>query len=195
MEIYKTIILAVAAYFVGSVSFSYILTKKTTGEDIRNIDVKNAGALNVFVNIGPLLGIIVGFLDCLKTLLIVVIAQAWDLDSVHTIFAASFGIIGHCFPIYHDFYGGKGASCVVGIFIYFIPIEFLISIIPAALIAYSIHRMGTTPVFFILFSPIVSYIFRKPLPLVYSLAYISILTGVINAVIIISKRDFKEVPG
>ena len=123
------------------------------------------------------------------------IAQAWDLDSVHTIFAASFGIIGHCFPIYHDFYGGKGASCVVGIFIYFIPIEFLISIIPAALIAYSIHRMGTTPVFFILFSPIVSYIFRKPLPLVYSLAYISILTGVINAVIIISKRDFKEVPG
>jgi glycerol-3-phosphate acyltransferase PlsY len=195
MEIYKTIILAIAAYFIGSISFSYIFTKKKTGKDIRKIDIKNAGALNTFVNVGHWIGIIVGILDCLKTLLIVLIGQLWGLDAVHTIFAASFGIVGHCFPIYHNFYGGKGASPVIGIFIYFIPMELLISIIPAALFAYTIHRMGTTPIFFIIFSPIVAYLFKKPLPLVYSLAYISILTGIMNLIIIVSRREQKITTG
>ena len=189
MEIYKTIILAIIAYFIGSISFGYIITKKMTGKDIRNLRVKNAGAFNVFLNVGSLMGILVGLLDCFKTLLIVLVAQAWGLDTFHTVVAASFGIIGHCFPIYYNFYGGKGAGSVVGIFIYFIPIELLISIVPAALIAYIIHRMGTTPVFFILFSPLFAYLFNKPDPVVYAILYVTILTLIINLIIFISKRD------
>ena len=189
MEIYKTIILAIIAYFIGSISFGYIITKKMTGKDIRNLRVKNAGAFNVFLNVGSLMGILVGLLDCFKTLLIVLVAQAWGLDTFHTVVAASFGIIGHCFPIYYNFYGGKGAGSVVGIFIYFIPIEFLISIVPAALIAYIIHRLGTTPVFFILFSPLIAFLFNKPDPVVYAILYVTILTLIINLIIFISKRD------
>lgn len=189
MEIYKTIILAIIAYFIGSISFGYIITKKMTGKDIRNLRVKNAGAFNVFLNVGSLMGILVGLLDCFKTLLIVLVAQAWGLDTFHTVVAASFGIIGHCFPIYYNFYGGKGAGSVVGIFIYFIPIEFLISIVPAALIAYIIHRLGTTPVFFILFSPLIAFLFNKPDPVVYAILYVTILTLILNLIIFISKRD------
>ena len=193
MEVYKTIILSIVAYFIGSISFSYVFTKRKTGKDIRKIDVKNAGAFNVFVNVGPRIGIIVGVLDCLKTLLIVIVGQNWGLDPVHTIVAASFGIIGHCFPIYHQFYGGKGASSVVGIFIYFIPLELLISVVPAALVAYSIHRIGTTPVFFIFFAPIISHLFNKPDYLVNALIYVAVLTGIMNLVVIISKREQKIV--
>jgi glycerol-3-phosphate acyltransferase PlsY len=189
MEIYKTIILAIIAYFIGSISFGYIITKKMTGKDIRNLRVKNAGAFNVFLNVSSLMGILVGLLDCFKTLLIVLVAQAWGLDTFHTVVAASFGIIGHCFPIYYNFYGGKGAGSVVGIFIYFIPIEFLISIVPAALIAYIIHRLGTTPVFFILFSPLIAFLFNKPDPVVYAILYVTILTLILNLIIFISKRD------
>ncbi|MCK4695082.1 MAG: glycerol-3-phosphate acyltransferase [Candidatus Cloacimonetes bacterium] len=189
MEIYKTIILAIIAYFIGSISFGYIITKRMTGKDIRNLRVKNAGAFNVFLNVGSLMGILVGLLDCFKTLLIVLVAQAWGLDTFHTVVAASFGIIGHCFPIYYNFYGGKGAGSVVGIFIYFIPIELLISIVPAALIAYIIHRLGTTPVFFILFSPLIAFLFNKPDPVVYAILYVTILTLILNLIIFISKRD------
>ena len=191
MEIYKTIILAIAAYFIGSISFSYIFAKKLTGKDIRNLKVKNAGAFNVLLSVGPLIGIIVGLLDAFKTLLIVLIAQVWGLDVVHTIVAASFGIIGHCFPIYYNFYGGKGAGTMAGILIYFIPVEFLICLIPAAIIAFLIHRPGTTPVFFILFSPLAAYISNKAVVLVNSIIYLVLLTTVLNAIIFFTKRDRK----
>ncbi|OPX26294.1 MAG: hypothetical protein B1H06_05835 [Candidatus Cloacimonas sp. 4484_143] len=189
MEIYKTIILAIAAYFIGSISFSYIFAKKHTGKDIRNLKVKNAGAFNVFLSVGPVFGISVGLLDASKTLLIVLLAQVWGLDIVHSIAAASFGIIGHCFPVYYNFHGGKGAGPVVGIFLYFIPIEFLICLIPAAIIAFLIHRPGTTPIFFILFSPLAAYISNKELVLVNSLIYLALLTAVLNAIILLTKRN------
>ena len=191
METYKTIILALTAYFLGSISFSYIFTKKLTGNDIRKQKVKNAGAFNVFLSVGPLIGIIVGLLDASKTLLIVLLAQAWGLDVVHSIFAASVGIIGHCFPAYYNFQGGKGAGPVVGIFLYFIPIEFLICLIPATIIALLIHRPGTTPVFFILFSPLAAYISNKEMVLVNSIIYLALLTAFLNAIILLTKRDQK----
>jgi len=191
VEIYKTIILAIAAYFIGSISFSYIFAKKMTGKDIRNLKVKNAGAFNVFLTVGPMVGIIVGLLDACKTLLIILVAQAWGLDVVHTIVAASFGIVGHCFPIYYGFRGGKGAGTVVGILIYFIPIEFLICLIPASIIAFLIHRPGITPVFFILFSPLAAYISNKEMVLVNSIIYLVLLTTVLNAIIFFTKRDRK----
>ena len=191
MEIYKTIILAIAAYFIGSISFSYIFAKKMTGKDIRNLKVKNAGAFNVFLTVGPMVGIIVGLLDACKTLLIILVAQAWGLDVVHTIVAASFGIVGHCFPIYYGFRGGKGAGTVVGILIYFIPIEFLICLITATIIAFLIHRPGITPVFFILFSPLAAYISNKEMVLVNSIIYLVLLTTVLNAIIFFIKRDRK----
>jgi glycerol-3-phosphate acyltransferase PlsY len=191
MEIYKTIVLAIAAYFIGSISFSYIITKKVTGQDIRNIKIKNAGAFNVFISVGSNFGIVVAVLDSFKTLIIILVARGWGFDHAHTIIAASFAIIGHCFPIYYNFYGGKGAATVIGILIYFIPVEFLICIIPAFLIAIVIHDKGTTPIFFILFSPFAAYISHKPPILVYSLIYIVLLTGVLNAIILLTKRDQK----
>ncbi|MBC8526102.1 MAG: glycerol-3-phosphate acyltransferase [Candidatus Cloacimonetes bacterium] len=193
METYKTIILALGAYFIGSISFSYIFTKKLTDKDIRNIDIKNAGAFNVFLNVGKRIGTIVGVLDGLKTLLIVLIGKLIGLGVVNTIIAASFGIIGHCFPIFHNFYGGRGAASVIGIFIYFIPLELLISIIPAVLIGFIIHKMGTTPVFFIAFSPIVAYISNKPPALVFAIVYVTLLTGIMNLIIIFAKRDHKVI--
>ncbi len=191
MEIYKTIILAITAYFIGSISFSYIFAKKLTGKDIRNLKIKNAGAYNVFIAVGSKIGILVGLLDASKTLVIVIIAQVWGFDIVHSIIAASFGIIGHCFPVYYNFQGGKGAGPVVGIFLYFIPIEFLICLIPAAIIAFLIHRPGTTPVFFILFSPLAAYISNKAVVLVNSLIYLALLTAVLNVIILLTKRDRK----
>lgn len=191
MEIYQTIILAIVAYFAGSVSFSYILTKRTTGKDIRNIHLKTAGALNVILNIGRKEGIIAGLLDLLKTLVIVIIGRLIGLSVTNTIVAASFGIIGHCFPIFHKFYGGRGAAPVIGIFIYFIPLELIISAIPAILIASIAGRIGIAPVFLIGFSPIMAYLFKKPPSLVLAVTYVTLLTGIINAIIILSKRGKK----
>jgi len=194
MEIYKTILLAIAAYFIGSVSFSFIITKKLTGKDIRKMHIKNAGAFNVGISLNPIVGIIVGLLDSMKTLIIVLAGKAFGLDPTQIIIAASFGIIGHCFPIYYHFYGGKGAASAMGIFIYFIPLEFLISIIPSALIAKKFRNMGLTPVFFMTLAPVLAYFFKKPVPILIPIIYIVFLVGIINLIIIVLKRGQKLVP-
>jgi len=186
MAIYKTVLLGIIAYFIGSFSLSYLITRKLIGKDIRNIGVKNAGALNVFLNLGLSQALLVGVTDCLKTLLIVVVGQAWGLDAVHTIIAASFGIIGHCFPIYYQFSGGRGAASTIGIFIYFIPLELFISLIPSALIGFRIKRLGMTPILFIALAPIIAYIHHQPDSLVFATMYITLLMGTIN--IILKKR-------
>jgi len=191
MDFFLTIILAVIAYFLGSISFSYIITKKSTGRDIRKIDIKNAGALNVLLNVDKKIGIIVGLLDIAKTLVIVLTGEALGLSPYAVIIAASFGVVGHCFPIYYKFYGGKGAASVMGILIYYIPLELIISALPALLIAYLIRRVGVTPVFMFLFSPVFTYIFDNPMSLFLAVTYLVVLTGIMNIVIICMKRESK----
>jgi glycerol-3-phosphate acyltransferase PlsY len=190
MEI-KAIVLAVAAYLLGSISFGYLFVKKDTGKDIREIGTGNAGAANVFINAGKLYGILVGLLDSLKTFVIVIIGMAWGLNDVLAIVAASFGIIGHCFPIYYKFRGGKGSGTAIGILIYFIPIELLICTVPAAIISYFMRQLRSTPRFFIAFAPILAIILRGPTPLTISILYIAVLTGIINLIIIYRNREPK----
>ena len=72
------------------------------------MDLKTAGAVNVIINVGPKIGVIAGILDFLKTLLIVIAANLIGLSLINIFIAASFGIIGHCFPVFHKFYGGRG---------------------------------------------------------------------------------------
>ncbi|MGC9336632.1 MAG: glycerol-3-phosphate acyltransferase [Candidatus Cloacimonadia bacterium] len=193
--IYQTIILAIAAYFLGSISFSYIFTKRRTGKDIRTVGVKNPGAFNVFKNVGKETGLFVGILDALKAIIIVVIGQLIGLEPFPTIVAASFAVIGHCFPVYYKFHGGRGAASTIGILLCFIPLEVLISCIPAAIIAYLIHRMGYTPVFILGFSPIIAAIFNKASTIILGAIYLVLLTGILNLIINISKRNERLTSG
>lgn len=189
METYLTVTLTIAAYLIGSISFSYILAKKAAGIDIRKVDLKTAGAVNVIINVGPKIGVIAGILDFLKTLLIVIVGNLIGLSLTNIIIAASFGIIGHCFPVFHQFYGGRGAAPVIGIFAYFIPLELVISAIPALIIASLIRKWGTAPLFIIGFCPIVVYLLKRPQPLVLAVAYIALLTALLNGIITVYGRE------
>jgi glycerol-3-phosphate acyltransferase PlsY len=192
--VYQTLILAIIAYFLGSISFSYIFTKRRTGKDIRTVGVKNPGAFNVFENVGKGMGLFVGILDALKAVVIVVIGQLIGLEPLPTIIAASFAVVGHCFPIYYKFHGGRGGAAALGILLCFIPLEVLISCIPAALIAYLIHRMGYTPVFMLGFSPIMATIFKKPSIIIFAVIYLVLFTGILNLIINILRRRERVTP-
>ena len=80
--IYQTVILAIVAYFLGSISFSYIFTKRRTGKDIRTVGVKNSGALNVFENVGKGIGLLAGIADALKAVVVVVIGKLIGRNSL-----------------------------------------------------------------------------------------------------------------
>ena len=116
MEI-NFIILVLILYIIGSIPFGYILTKLFNLGDIRDIGSGNIGATNVLRTGDKTLAFVVLSLDILKGFLPLIILKNYFLltSSEITIYLiASLTILGHLFPIWLKFKGGKGVSTYIG---------------------------------------------------------------------------------
>lgn len=115
------IIVAVIAYLLGSISFSVIISKKVAGFDVREKGSGNAGSTNVLRTVGKKAAVLTLICDVLKGVVAVLIAtlvgKIWkDLDGALLIqLAGIFVIIGHTFPIFFKFKGGKGVATSLGV--------------------------------------------------------------------------------
>ena len=115
------IIVAVIAYLLGSISFSVIISKKMAGFDVREKGSGNAGSTNVLRTVGKKAAILTLICDILKGVVAVLIAtlfgKIWkELDGALLVqLAGIFVIIGHTFPIFFKFKGGKGVATSLGV--------------------------------------------------------------------------------
>ncbi len=100
-------------YFIGAIPFSYILPK-LKGIDVRKIGSGNVGGTNALRAAGPLFGGLSMLLDTLKSLLPTLVAYQVTGDIKITVATAMGTIIGHDFPIYLKFKGGKGVATTLG---------------------------------------------------------------------------------
>jgi len=116
------ILLIVAAYLIGAIPTGIILTKLAGGEDIRKAGSGNIGATNVYRVAGRTLGVLTLIGDCLKGLLPVLVAtEAFALTGTPLALVALAAFIGHCYPVYLGFKGGKGVATALGIFLVLSP--------------------------------------------------------------------------
>ncbi len=116
-------ITAIASYLLGSIPFGYLLVRLVTGEDVRASGSGNIGATNV-ARRSPLLGIATLLLDAAKGLVAVYLARlVFSGPHRHLIMttAALFAVIGHLFPIWLKFRGGKGVATSLGAFVLITP--------------------------------------------------------------------------
>lgn len=154
------ILVAVIAYFLGSIPFGYLLLKIFRKQDVRTIGSGNIGATNVARSGAKGLGIATLVLDALKGFLAVFVAERLALGSEplrYMALAALFAILGHMFPIWLRFKGGKGVATGVGVFLALAPKAVLIVlVIFAAIVAVSryvslgsIVASALFPVFFL----------------------------------------------
>ena len=113
------IILIIIFYLIGSLPFALILTKLSGFGDIRNIGSGNVGATNVLRTGNKFLALIVLFLDIIKGFVPFLILQLYfdDLSLLNKILVCHFSIIGHIFPIWLKFKGGKGVATYIGFLI------------------------------------------------------------------------------
>ncbi|QVK06943.1 glycerol-3-phosphate 1-O-acyltransferase PlsY [Mycoplasma mycoides] len=115
------IIASVIGYFLGSISWSIIIVKKVGNIDIRTVGSGNPGATNTVRALGKKWGLVVAFLDALKVVFTAISAILLsmipnDLFSQTSYFIPCiFVLIGHCYPIYYKFKGGKAVSCFLGL--------------------------------------------------------------------------------
>lgn len=112
----NSVAIIVIGYLVGSISFSYILGKLLRGIDIREYDSGNAGATNTFRTLGIAPGIFVLLFDSLKGAAAVLLASALSAgEPFWMIVGGICAIIGHNWPIYLKFKGGKGVATTIGV--------------------------------------------------------------------------------
>lgn len=122
----------VVSYLVGSIDFA-IFVSRLHGVDIRAHGSGNPGAANVFRVVGVIPGIMVLVGDLLKGLLAAVLGawaagvatpdQAVDLvNSWQVMLAGAAAVIGHCYPVFHRFRGGKGVATMFGAMLFIMPL-------------------------------------------------------------------------
>ena len=108
----------VCGYFMGNLMASYLVAKWILGIDIREHGTGNAGGSNSFLLMGWKNGLIVGIIDILKAFIAVYIIKilypANPNLSMLMIISGSMAIIGHIYPFFMNFKGGKGMACFMG---------------------------------------------------------------------------------
>ena len=115
------IIVGIVAYLIGSISFSVILSKKIAGFDVREKGSGNAGATNMLRSVGKKAAVLTLVCDTLKGVVaiifaIIVGAIAKNSDKALLVqIAGILVVIGHTFPIFFEFKGGKGVATSLGV--------------------------------------------------------------------------------
>lgn len=120
------IIMGIIAYLIGSVNFSVLISKKVAGFDLREKGSGNAGTTNMLRTVGKGAAVVVLILDILKGVVAIWVAigygnlVAWLTklvvdNSILVQVAGIFVIVGHTYPIYFGFKGGKGIATALGI--------------------------------------------------------------------------------
>ncbi len=133
------ILLVVFAYFLGSVSFGYLIGL-LSGKDVREVGSGNIGATNVMRAAGKTAGIITLVLDTAKGYVAVLLAEGFSgPDESLPLICGVAALFGHCFPVFLKFRGGKGVATGLGVFLRLAPF-YVIFALGAFLIVLAITR-------------------------------------------------------
>lgn len=134
MQSFLPLVLMIAAYLIGSIPFSYLVVRLFAGDDIRTKGSGNVGATNVLRNFGKLPGILALVLDVTKGWVAILLVRyfvqspAWPLTftesggplqspSFWVGLASLIAVLGHMYPVWIGFRGGKGVATAAGVFL------------------------------------------------------------------------------
>jgi glycerol-3-phosphate acyltransferase PlsY len=174
------------AYLLGSIPFGYLIVRWQRGIDVRATGSGSIGATNVMRNLGVLGFVATFILDAGKGLLAVLLASKMTLQNPTWVAAAAFAaVLGHCFPVWLRFRGGKGVATGVGVFIAIAPWQVvLVLVIFAVVVAIwryiSLGSIVATAAF-----PVLVYLMKQP--------PIQVVLGAAGAALVIIARHHANI--
>jgi acyl phosphate:glycerol-3-phosphate acyltransferase len=164
MALYFTI--AVIAYLLGSIPFGYLLVRIFRGEDVRRIGSGNIGATNVARTGAKGLGAATLALDALKGLAAVwiawLLAPAGAEGLPYMSIAALAAVLGHMFPVWLGFKGGKGVATALGVFILLFPKALLVSLFLFIVIVVATRFVSLGSMLGAISFPVAAYFIHHP---------------------------------
>ena len=171
------------AYLIGGLPFGYWFVRLVFGKDIRTMGSGNIGATNVQRTAGSKAGVIVLVLDIFKGLLAVLLADFMTRHNDAGIALSAVAVmLGHCYPVFLGFKGGKAVACFIGVFLYLAPLALAaITVVFVATVALSKHISLGSIVGAALFPLALWLIQRPPQPI--------LLAAIASAVLIILRHQ------
>lgn len=174
------------AYLLGSIPFGYLIVRRQRGIDVRSTGSGSIGATNVMRNLGVLGFVATFLLDAGKGTLAVVLASRMTGDDPTAVAAAAVAaVLGHCFPVWLRFRGGKGVATGVGVFIAIAPLQVVLALAIFAVVVaiwryVSLGSIVATAAF-----PVLVYFMKHP--------PIQVVVGAAGAAVIIIARHHANI--
>lgn len=182
------ILMAIIAYAIGSVNFSVIISKRIAGFDVREKGSGNAGSTNMLRSVGKgpaaltlILDISKGLVAILITLLIGKIASEANA-AVLVQLAGFFVVLGHTFPVFFGFKGGKGVATSLGVLLLINPLIGLICLVFALVVMIFTRMVSLGSIMAAILFPVLT-IFIKDGYIANGYSYI--IFGIVMAVLVI----------
>lgn len=170
----------IIGYLLGSIPTAYIVSRMRKGVDIRNVGSGNMGAANVMRQIGAHEGVFVGLIDIAKGAGAILIAQALNISELWVFGTGFAALVGHNFPLFAGFKGGRGSATIIGIFLVLAPEAILVTLAIIAIPFFTTRKFMSA--LFIGFGllPLFVWLFEGSLPLVRFVLIINLFMLVRN---------------
>jgi glycerol-3-phosphate acyltransferase PlsY len=127
-------LLLLTGYIIGACPTAYLFGQRIKGRDIRTMGDGNVGARNAYHELGHNTGILIFLIDTAKGALAVLPAIFLHTPQIIVLWTGFAAVIGHNWPVFIGFRGGRGESVTIGIMIILMPVSMLIVAVPALLI-------------------------------------------------------------
>ncbi len=148
--------ISICSYFLGSINFSVIISKDRYGKDIRDSGSGNAGATNMLRTYGKKAAILTFLGDISKTAVAVILARL-VIGYTGAFIAGFFCILGHAYPIFFKFKGGKGVVCISAMCLFTNPVVFLIMLFIFLTVLFAFRMVSLASIMIMITYPFVLF--------------------------------------
>jgi len=170
------ILILIVIYLIAAIPTGVVLSRLMGSEDIREKGSGNIGATNVYRVAGKLAGILTLVGDTLKGFLPLLAYKTWLAPTPTQLGVAStLAIIGHCYPVYLKFKGGKGVATALGIFLVLSPQAVLVALIVFVLAVATTRFISLGSVLAAMSAPLMILMLNHPQPIFLATLFIAIL--------------------
>jgi glycerol-3-phosphate acyltransferase PlsY len=170
----------IIGYLLGSIPTAYIVSRIRKGIDIRNVGSRNMGGANVMREIGTHEGVFVGLIDIVKGAGAILIAQALNISELWVFGAGFAALVGHNFPVFAGFRGGRGSATVIGIFLVLAPLSMLITLVIIAIPFFTTRKFSAAIFIGFALLPLFIWLFEGSLMIIRYVLVIDIFMLVRN---------------
>lgn len=170
------IMIMIAIYLIAAIPTGVVLARLMGGEDVRQKGSGNIGATNVYRVAGKLAGVLTLLGDTLKGFLPLLAFKTWlEPTPTQLGIASAVAILGHCYPIYLKFKGGKGVATALGIFLVLSPKAVFFALLVFILTVAITRYISLGSVLAALSAPLLILLMNHPQPIFLATLFIAAL--------------------